>query len=106
QLDLAFDHKDIISDAINVISTDLLQTTAAKNFLPKHFTYSELQAVLKTVTDDPAILSDQSFSRKIKSLPFIKEVPGKTTTRTSKRATKLYTFIDMDVIKPIYTARY
>ncbi len=106
KLDLAFDHEQIIGDAIQVITNDLLQTTVAKNFLPENFTYSELQAVLRTVTDDPAILSDQSFSRKIKSLPFIQEVQGKTTTRTSKRATKLYTFIEMDILKPIYTARY
>ena len=106
QLDLAFDHHDIIKDAIEVIKNDLLQTTVAKNFLPEHFTYSELQAVLLTVTNDPAIASDQAFARKIKTLPFIEEVKGKTTTRTSKKPTQLYRFKDMNVVKPIYTARY
>ncbi|UAL52758.1 NUDIX hydrolase [Bacillus sp. CMF21] len=104
-LDLAFDHREIIEDAIKMITNDLLQTTVAKNFLPEYFTYSELQAVLKTVTDDPAIASDQSFSRKIKTLPFIREAEGKTS-RTSKKPTQLYTFVEMDVVKPIYTARY
>jgi 8-oxo-dGTP diphosphatase len=106
ELDLAFDHRDIIKDAIEVIKNDLLQTTVAKNFLPKYFTYSELQAVLLTVTDDPAIASDQAFARKIKTLPFIEEVKGKTTTRTSKKPTQLYRFKEMNVVKPIYTARY
>ena len=106
KLDLAFDHYDIIKDAINVITNDLLQTTVAKNFLPKHFTYSELQALLLTVTKDPSISSDQSFARKIKTLPFIHAVPGMKTQRTSKSPTQLYEFIEMDIIKPIYTARY
>ncbi|MGE8205504.1 NUDIX domain-containing protein [Heyndrickxia sp. NPDC080065] len=105
-IELAFDHVQIIKEAIERITSDLLQTTVAKNFLPMHFTYSELQAVLLTVTKDPAIISEQSFARKIKSLPFIKPVIGKKTQRTSKIPTQLYEFIDMDVVKPIYTARY
>ncbi|MGD7009632.1 NUDIX hydrolase [Metabacillus sp. 84] len=105
-IQLAFDHSRLITDAIREIRSDLLQTTAVKNFLPGEFTYSELQAVLLTVTDDPAIKSDQSFARKIKTLPFIKEAEGKMTARTSKKPAKLYRFTDLDVIKPIYTARY
>ncbi|UOY92540.1 NUDIX hydrolase [Ectobacillus sp. JY-23] len=106
KLNLAFDHHDIISDAIRIIREDLLQTTIAKAFLPTHFTYSELQAVLKTVTDDPAITSEASFSRKIKTLPFIRPVPGRKTQRTSKTPAQLFEFIDMNVVKSIYTARY
>ncbi|WP_257347618.1 NUDIX hydrolase [Pseudalkalibacillus decolorationis] len=105
-LKLAFDHKDIIDDAIEVITNDLLQTTVAKKFLPEQFTYSELQSVLMTVTDDPAIMSGEAFARKVKTLPFINEVEGKKTSRTSKRPTQLYQFNDMKVVKSIYTARY
>ncbi|MDQ0232515.1 NUDIX hydrolase [Metabacillus malikii] len=106
-LDLAFDHQEIIQDAITVIKHDLLQTTIAKSFLQDSFTYSELQAVLKTVTNDPGIISDQAFARKIKTLPFIEEVPGKKTQRTSKTPTQLYKFKDeFNLIRPIYTARY
>ncbi|MED4795140.1 ADP-ribose pyrophosphatase, partial [Priestia megaterium] len=105
-LPLAFDHEIIIRDAIKEIKKDLLQTTIAQKFLPSQFTYSELQAVLLTVTDDAAIKSDQAFARKIRMLPFIEEVDGKTTTRTSKKPTKLYRFVEMNVMKPIYTARY
>ncbi|MBM7702838.1 NUDIX domain-containing protein [Metabacillus iocasae] len=105
-LDLAFDHADIIQAAIDIITNDLLQTTVAKQFLPETFTYSELQAVLLTVTNDPAIASDQAFARKIKTLPFIQAVEGQKTQRTSKIPTQLYRFVEMNVIKPIYTARY
>ncbi|MDQ0268416.1 NUDIX hydrolase [Cytobacillus purgationiresistens] len=106
QFDLAFDHKQIIKAAVSVITREILQTTAAKNFLPKEFTYSELQAVLSTVTKDSAILNEQAFARKIKALPFIELVEGKTTQRTSKKGAKLYRFNNMEILKPIYTARY
>ncbi|TVY04209.1 NUDIX hydrolase [Cohnella terricola] len=104
-LDLAFDHAKMITDAINVIRQKLLETTVAKEFLPEEFTYSELQAVLLTVTDDSAIALEAAFARKIKSLPFIQEVEGKKTTRTSKRPTKLYRFIDIELNKSIYHAK-
>jgi 8-oxo-dGTP diphosphatase len=103
---LAFDHKNIIQDAITHITRDLLQTTVAKQFLPEMFTYSELQAVLLTVTDDKAIQNDQAFARKIKSLPFIEAVKGQKTQRTSKLPTQLYRFIDAQVKQSIYTARH
>ncbi|BFH63125.1 NUDIX hydrolase [Paenibacillus azoreducens] len=102
ELDLAFDHAQIIRDAIEVIKQKLLETTAAKEFLPKEFTYSELQAVLLTVTNDSAIALDAAFARKIKSLPFIQEVEGKKTTRTSKKPTQLYRFIEIEVNNSIY----
>jgi ADP-ribose pyrophosphatase YjhB (NUDIX family) len=103
---LAFDHKQIIKDAIEQIIKDLLQTTVAEEFLPSEFTYSELQALLLTVTDDSSISTDQSFSRKIKTLPFIEEVPNKMTNRNSKKPAKLFRFIKADVVTPIYTAKY
>ncbi len=106
QSELAFDHQEIIKQALEMVTKVMLQTTAAKNFLPDEFTYSELQAVLSTVTEDSAILNEQSFARKIKTLPFIELADGKTTQRTSKKGTKLYRFIDMDIVNPIYTARY
>ncbi|MFP7494301.1 NUDIX domain-containing protein [Terribacillus saccharophilus] len=106
ELPLAFDHKQIIEEAIAHISRDLLQTTAAEQFLPELFTYSELQAVLLTVTDDKAIRNDQAFARKIKSLPFIEAAKGQKTQRTSKLPTQLYRFIDAEIKQSIYTARH
>lgn len=105
ELELAFDHAQIVADAIHIIRQKLLETTAAKEFLPEEFTYSELQAVLLTVTDDSAITLEPAFARKIKSLPFIEEVKGKKTTRTSKRPTQLYRFVDVGLKKSIYHAK-
>jgi len=107
QLELAFDHAEIISDAVKVMAQELLETTVAKEFLPKEFTYSELQSVLRTVTNEPQIISDPAFARKIKTLPFIQEVTGKKTTRTSKKPTQLYRFTEpVQLSKSIYTVRY
>ncbi|MFS0781919.1 NrtR DNA-binding winged helix domain-containing protein [Bacillus sp. 1P06AnD] len=97
---------DTIKDAYEALAKDLLTTTAAKHFLPSAFTYSELQGVLMTICSDPAITRDQSFARKIKSLPFIEALKGQTTNRHSKKPTQLYCFNDLHVLKPIYTARY
>lgn len=104
-LDLAFDHAVIIQDAISVIQKKLLETTIAKEFLPEQFTYSELQAVLLTVTQDSAIALDASFARKIKALPFIEEVEGQKTTRTSKKPTQLYRFKDIGVNNTLYHSK-
>ncbi|MFD2115222.1 NUDIX domain-containing protein [Paenibacillus yanchengensis] len=106
KLELAFDHFEIISDAIAVITKQLLETTVAKEFLPEEFTYSELQSVLLTITNDSAIASGPSFARKIKTLPFIEEVEGKKTTRTSKKPTQLYRFIETNLSTSIYTSSY
>lgn len=101
-LDLAFDHEQIIKDAIDVIRKKLLETTVAKEFLPEEFTYSELQAVLLTVSSDSAIVLESSFARKIKTLPFIEEVEGMKTKRTSRRPTQLYRFVDIETSRSIY----
>lgn len=103
---LAFDHASIIRHAITHITRDLLQTTVAKQFLPELFTYSELQAVLLTITDDKAIQNEQAFARKIKTLPFIEAAEGQKTQRTSKLPTQLYRFINAEVKQSIYTARH
>lgn len=104
-IDLAFDHAQIIKDAIDVIRQKLMETTVGKEFLPNEFTYSELQAVLLTVTNDSSIALEAGFARKIKSLPFIEEVKGKKTTRTSKRPTQLYRFVEVEIKKSIYHAK-
>lgn len=106
ELDLAFDHETIIRDAIGVITRDLLQTTAAREFLPEEFTYSELQAVLKTVTDQPYVALDAAFARKIKSFPFIEKAGDKKTNRTSRRPTQLYRFVEAGFHHSIYSDRY
>ncbi len=50
ELELAFDHKEIITDAYRQIQMQMLQTTIAKQFC-RHFT-GELYQVIQTVMPD------------------------------------------------------
>jgi 8-oxo-dGTP diphosphatase len=110
KLDLAFDHKKIMNDALWFIKKDMAISTLAKNFLPKEFVLSELQGVLLTVLDEPWIKLDSQFFRKAPSLPFIEKVmvhgEPKKTNRWSKGNAQLYTFNDYEPFVSIYNARY
>jgi hypothetical protein len=46
-MELAFDHRQILEDALVEIRKQMLTTTIAKEFLPKEFTISELYQVTK-----------------------------------------------------------
>ncbi|MBM7648453.1 ADP-ribose pyrophosphatase YjhB (NUDIX family) [Bacillus ectoiniformans] len=108
-LDLAFDHRKIIKDALLSVQKDMLQTTVAKNFLPKEFKLEELRHVLLATIDDTNVKSKSAFFRKAPTLPFITEAldqesKPKTTEPTgrTKRPSKLYTFTDAEVIPSIW----
>lgn len=106
-LDLAFDHKRIITDALELIKREMVQTTVAKNFLPKQFTLSELRDVLLAVVSYPTIEEKSVFFKKTPALPFIKLVVDrqgnpKTTTKNSYRPARIYTFTDISPIASIY----
>lgn len=107
KLDLAFDHKKIITDVYESIKKEMVQTTIAKNFLPKEFTLSELRDVLLAVVSYPTIEEKSVFFKKTPTLPFISLVTDrqgnpKTTTKNSYRPAKLYTFVDVNPIASIY----
>ncbi|MBN6185458.1 NUDIX hydrolase [Aneurinibacillus sp. BA2021] len=108
-LELAFDHRLIIEDAVKVVTTDMMTTTVAKNFLPEEFRLEELRTVLLAVTDDPVISVKSAFFRKAPSLPFITEaldsnnMPKVTApTGRAKRPSKLYRFVDVPVTPSIW----
>lgn len=107
KLDLAFDHKQIITDALELIKKDMIQTTVAKNFLSRNFTLSELRDVLLTVVKYPSIEEKSVFFKKTPTLSFIKLVEDEdgnpiTTSRHSFRPARLYQFIDVEKIASIY----
>ena len=106
-LDLAFDHRQIIKEALSLIKRELITTTIARNFLPKEFTLSELQRVLLTVGDDPRISNDSVFFTKAPKLSFIEKVleldgTPKKTNRHSFRPSQLYTFNNVEIMESIY----
>jgi 8-oxo-dGTP diphosphatase len=105
-LNLAFDHRTIIEDALWFIKKDMALTTLAKHFLPEEFVLSELQGVLLTVMDDPSISTDAAFFRKAPTLPFIEAVAEngkpKKSNRYSKTPAQLYRFNDFQPIVSVY----
>jgi 8-oxo-dGTP diphosphatase len=106
ELNLAFDHKTIMDDAMWFIKKDMALTTLAKHFLPEEFVLSELQGVLLTVLDDPSISSDAAFFRKAPTLPFIEAVmengKPKKSNAYSKTPAQLYRFTDFQPIVSVY----
>ncbi|WP_442593719.1 NUDIX domain-containing protein [Neobacillus sp. D3-1R] len=110
QLELAFDHRQIIDDALWFIKKDMALTTLAKNFLPDEFVLSELQGVLLTVLDDPSIKLDAAFFRKAPTLPFLEKVveegKPKKTSRYSKTPAQLYRFTDFQPFVSVYQGKF
>lgn len=108
-LELAFDHRKIIEEALSVVKTDMMQTTVAKSFLPEEFKLEELRHVLLAVIDDAAVKSKSSFFRKAPSLPFITEALDKDNklkmtepTGAAKRPAKLYRFTETEISPSIW----
>ncbi|HYK73183.1 MAG TPA: NUDIX hydrolase [Pseudoneobacillus sp.] len=110
QLNLAFDHRQIIDDALWFIKKDMALTTLAKNFLPAEFVLSELQGVLLTVLDDPSIKLDAAFFRKAPTLPFLEKViqdgKPKKTNKYSKTPAQLYRFTEYQPFVSVYQGKF
>jgi ADP-ribose pyrophosphatase YjhB (NUDIX family) len=99
-MDLAFDHRRILSDALERIREKMLTTTIAKEFLPAEFTIGELYQVIRTVVPD---FEEQNFIRKITSTRsrqgILEEAADengapKLSNRYSQRSAQLYRFTD------------
>ncbi|WP_028559587.1 NUDIX hydrolase [Paenibacillus pinihumi] len=98
KMELAFDHNQVLEDALAHIRHKMLTTTIAKEFLPEEFTVSELYQVIQTIVPE---FADQNFLRKITSTQsrkgIIEEVldedgKRKMSNRYSQRAAQLYRF--------------
>lgn len=64
QLPLAFDHREILEDAIQWVRTKVLTTTVAREFLDEEFTINELYHLISTVV--PEFEEDKTnFKRKL-----------------------------------------
>lgn len=109
ELELAFDHHDIIKDAYLRIQQQMLQTTIARQFLPRHFTLSELYQVIQTVVPE---FKEPNFIRKITSTRsrqgILKEVRDEegnalSSNQYSQRPAQLYMFTDHEPLLSIYT---
>jgi 8-oxo-dGTP diphosphatase len=101
-LDLAFDHRTILEDALKFIQKQMLQTTIAKAFLNDTFTISELMQVIKAVVPT----YEYSVSNFIRRLTYTKlniiEETGGYSTAFSQRPAKLYRFTGNEPTLSLY----
>lgn len=109
RMELAFDHREILTEALQRIRYQMLTTTIAREFLPEEFTISELYQVIQTVVPD---FEEKNFIRKITSTQsrkgIIEEVTDrqgepKLSNRYSQRAAQLYRFTDVTPQLSIYS---
>ncbi len=99
-MDLAFDHRSILADALAQVQTKMLTTAIAKQFLPDEFTISELYQVIQTVVPE---FAERNFIRKITStqsrkglLEEVRDHRGelKMSNQYSQRHAQLYRFTE------------
>jgi len=109
KMNLAFDHRLILEDALRVIRGKMLTTTIAREFLPEEFTISELYQIIQTVVPE---FAEQNFIRKITSTQsrqgIIEEVRDrdgqlKQSNLYSQRAAQLYRFTELEPRLSIYS---
>lgn len=85
---LAFDHKQIIADAVERARSKLEYTTLATQFCGPEFTVGELRQVYEIVWGEP--LDQRNFHRKITGTEGVLVPTGEQTTRQGGRPAALY----------------
>lgn len=105
EMDLAFDHMEIVKEALVLVKREMLETTLAREFLEDEFLLSDLMMVINAVVE--LGLSKNNFFSKVKNYEFIEEVVGedgevKRSSKYSKRPAKLYRFNDLERKISIY----
>ncbi len=85
---LAFDHGEILADAVERARGKLEYTTVATSFCGPDFTVSELRHVYETVWNRR--LDPRNFQRKVLTVPDFLTPTGGSTTRNGGRPAALY----------------
>jgi len=85
---LAFDHRRIVTYAVERLRNKLEYTTVGFQLLPDKFTLGELQAVYQAILGRP--LDKRNFRRKIDLLGIL--TPLRETRRTRRKPARLYRF--------------
>ncbi|HLD97372.1 MAG TPA: NUDIX domain-containing protein [Candidatus Nanoarchaeia archaeon] len=92
---LAFDHKQIIEDALKELRFDIQTTNIAVQILPKRFTLTELQYLYELVLKKP--FDKRNFRRRMKELGVLKEF-SETKMGGAHRPAQLYGFKDSEYL--------
>ncbi|MDO8571962.1 MAG: NUDIX domain-containing protein [bacterium] len=87
---LAYDHDEIIHNAINRLKAKLGYSTISYSLLPKEFTLSQLQHIYEVILSTS--LDKRNFRKKILSLGLVKKI-GKKRIEGASRPAELYMFL-------------
>lgn len=79
--DLAFDHREIINDALLAMRRDVYFEPIGFELLPPTFTMSELQKIIETITGDT--FDRRNFYNKMRHMQFVSEVTDEIEERIS-----------------------
>ena len=95
---LAFDHGQIIADAVDRARSKLEYTTLATAFCNPEFTISELRRVYEIVWSEE--LDPRNFHRKVTGTSGFLEPTGETTNRDGGRPARLYRVGSVTTLHP------
>lgn len=91
--DLAYDHREILLEAIETLKHKVMRSTAVKDLLPKYFTLPELQKVYEIILNKQ--FDRRNFRKKFLQLGLI-ENTGLTQDVKGHRPANLYKFVTND----------
>jgi 8-oxo-dGTP diphosphatase len=98
---LAFDHEEILRDAVERARAKLEYSPLGAAFCPEEFTIGELRRVYETVWGTH--LDPRNFHRKVSKAEGFLVPTGSTTTRDGGRPAQLYRRGTLDVLNPPLT---
>ena len=86
---LAFDHNQVVSYALDRLKAKIQYTNAVYSLLPVNFTFNQLQQVYETIIGSP--VDRRNFRKKFMSLGLIKPL-GERTSGGRHRPAELFSF--------------
>ncbi len=93
---LAFDHKVIIGRAMEVLRRSILFEPVGFDLLNEEFTLPQLQniylAILNPERNNKKLCDRRNFKKKMESLGYIEQIPGKTDPNPGHKPSNLYRF--------------
>ena len=98
---LAFDHGQILGDALERARAKLEYTPLGAAFCPEEFTVGELRRVYETVWG--TAVDPRNFHRKVSKTPGFLVPTGETTTRDGGRPAQLFRRGSLEVLSPPLT---
>ncbi len=87
--DLMYDHKDILTKALDEVRADLQYHPIGQNLLPQKFTMPELQSLYEAILDKK--LDRRNFSRRVMSYGILEKL-DEHRTGLAHKAPRLYKF--------------